>query len=204
MQSLRQGLGELGFVEGRNVAIEYRWDDGSSDRLPEIATELVRRRVAVIVAMAGGGAELAAKAATTTIPILFGSGLDPVAADVVASFNRPGGNLTGVTTLTVELVPKRLELLHEVVPKAATIAVLLNRGPSGTPPTELQDAAHLLGLRLQSVNLSPDRDLGRAFGELAQMRAGALMIPPDPYSGSARPARRVDSTARNPSRSLVS
>jgi putative tryptophan/tyrosine transport system substrate-binding protein len=177
-----QGLGEAGFVEGRNVAIEYRWAEGQSDRLPALTADLVRRQVAVIVAV-GTPPALAAKAATSTIPIVFDTGGDPVASGLVASLNRPGGNLTGVTSLNVEVGPKRLELLHELVPTARIIALLVNpTNPVGaTLASEVQAAARTLGLQLHVLNASTERDFDPAFATLAQLQAGGLVIATDGY-----------------------
>jgi putative ABC transport system substrate-binding protein len=178
-----QGLKEAGFVEDRNVAIEYRWADNQNDRLPALAADLVRRQVAVIVAAAIPAA-LAAKAATTTIPIVFEMGADPVEVGLVASLNRPGGNLTGVTTLNVELGPKRLELLHEVVPTTRSIALLVNPASPVNAErlsTDTQAAARTFGLQLHVLHASTERDLDAVFASLAQMRAGALVIGNDAF-----------------------
>jgi putative tryptophan/tyrosine transport system substrate-binding protein len=178
-----RGLKEAGFVEGQNVAIEYRWADNQNDRLPALAADLIRRQVTVIVA-AGIPAALAAKAATTTIPIAFEIAADPVEVGLVASLNRPGGNLTGVTTLNVELGPKRLELLHEVVPTTRSIALLVN---PATPinaerlSTDAQTAARTLGLQLHVLHASTERDFDTVFASLVQMRAGALVINNDAF-----------------------
>jgi putative ABC transport system substrate-binding protein len=181
MRAFHQGLSEAGFVEGQNVMIEYRWAEGYVDRLAGFASDLVRLQPRVIVATGGTVAALAAKKATTTIPIVFAAAFDPVEAGLVASFNRPGGNLTGVVTLTSELVPKRLELLHEVAPQATTIAVLLNPTGlnAGRPPRVLEDAARALRLQLEPIHASSERDFETVFATLVRQRAGALMIPPD-------------------------
>jgi putative ABC transport system substrate-binding protein len=178
--AFHQGLGEVGFVEGRNVDIEYRWAEDRYDRLPELATDLVRRRVNVIMAV-GPSAALAAKGATTTIPIVFTYGGDPVQDGLVASFNRPGGNVTGATFITADLAPKRLELLRELVPKADLIGVLAN---SKTPLAEiqwrdLQTAASQSGLRLYLANASSEADFDHAFATLGRQGAGALLATTD-------------------------
>ena len=160
----RQGLKETGYVEGQNVAVEYRWADNQFDRLPALAADLVRRRVAVIVA-GGVEAALAAKAATTTIPIVFATGGDPVALGLVASLNRPGGNLTGSAFLEAELAPKQLQLLRELMPNAAVFGVLADPAsrPTQSVFAELQAAARTLGLQLVVVNARTDSDqIGRA------------------------------------------
>jgi len=179
--AFRQGLSEVGFVESRNVAIEYRWAEGHNDRLPALAAELVRRPVAVIAA-AGMTSALAAKSATTTIPIVFSAAVDPVAEGLVASLNRPGGNLTGVTSLNVEVGPKRLELLHEVVPSATSMALLINpTNPSIAEPFSqaLQAAARVLGLQLHILHASSEREIEVAFATLVKLGAGGLVIMPD-------------------------
>jgi putative ABC transport system substrate-binding protein len=178
VRAFRQGLSEAGYIEGRNVVIEYRWAAGQNDRLPEMAADLVRRQVSVVVA-ATGPATLAAKAATATIPIVFQLGNDPVAIGLVASLNRPGGNITGVTTLSVELGPKRLELLHELIPAATIIAVLVNPNNATaleTQTRDLQAAARDLGLQLHVLQASTDRDFDTVFTTLVQLRAGGLAI----------------------------
>jgi putative tryptophan/tyrosine transport system substrate-binding protein len=183
--AFRKGLSESGFVEGRTIAIEYRWADGQYDRLPALAADLVRRQVAVIGAFPTTAA-LAAKAATT-IPIVFTSGSDPVAAGLVASFNRPGSNLTGFSLLTPTLAAKRLELLRQLVPHAAIIGVLVNPN-AATAESELTDirvAARTLGIQIHVENASSDRDLDVAFA-LIKQRAGALLLGTDPFFLSRR------------------
>jgi len=176
----RQGLKDSGYIEGQNVAIEYRLADGQYDRLPALAADLVRRQVTVIVAV-GTPAALAAKAATATIPIVFQSAGDPVELGFVASLSRPGGNLTGVTSLNVEVEPKQLELVHEVVPTATVIALLVNPANQLAERTtrDAQVAARTLGLRLHVLHASTERDFDTAFATLDQLRAGALVIGPD-------------------------
>jgi putative tryptophan/tyrosine transport system substrate-binding protein len=184
MQTFHQGLSEVGYVEGRNVAIEYRWAEGHYDRLSALAGDLVRRQVSVISAPGSTPAAIAAKEATTTIPIVFAVGSDPVKVGLVASLNRPGGNITGVTTLTAELDPKRVELLHELVPTNTTIAVLINpTNPALAEPTakDVQAAARILGRRIYILHASTERDFEAAFATLAQMGAGALIIGPDAF-----------------------
>ena len=181
LRAFHQGLGETGYVEGRNVAIEYRWALGENDRLPTLAAELVRRQVAVLAAPASTPAALAAKAATTTIPI-FQVGTDPIAAGLVDSLARPGGNATGVTNLNTELGPKRLELLRQLIPTASTIAFLVNpTSPfiAETMSREMQAAAGTLGLQLHIVQASTEHDFAMVFETLAQLRASALVIAPD-------------------------
>jgi putative ABC transport system substrate-binding protein len=180
--ALRKGLGEIGYVEGRNVAIEYFAGD-NSDRLRDLAADLVRRRVAVIVTPGSPPAATVAKAATATIPIVFFIAADPVETGLVASLNRPGGNLTGVTTLGAELGPKRLELLHELIPAATRFAVLVNPDGSNADALvrNLRAGARDLGLEIEVVHASPDRGLESAFATLARLRAGGLMIAPDAF-----------------------
>ena len=163
LQAFRQGLGETGYVEGRNVVIEYRWAESRNDRLPALATELVARKVNVIVALSGTPAARAAKASTATIPIVFVIGNDPVQMGLVTSLNQPGSNITGVTTLAGEIGAKRLELLHEVVPEATVIALLVNpTNPAAeTQATELQPAARTLGLQLHVLRAAAERQVVR-------------------------------------------
>jgi putative ABC transport system substrate-binding protein len=181
VRAFHQGLSETGFVEGKNVAIEYRWADGQNDRLPALAADLVRRQVTVIAAT--GPAALPAKAATTIIPIVFEGGFDPVGMGLVASLNRPGGNVTGVTSLGVEVGPKRLELLHELIPTASNIALLVNPiGPNAESDSKtMSAAARTLGLQLQVLNASTERELDIVFATLVERRAGALVIGPDAF-----------------------
>jgi putative ABC transport system substrate-binding protein len=172
-----QGLKETGYVEGQNVAIEYRWAENQPDQLPVLATDLVRRRVAVIIG-AGTPAALAAKAATTTIPIVFATGNDPVALGLVDSLNRPGANLTGSTIITAELQPKRLQLLREVIPNAAVFGVLADPGSPDNQSriADLQTAARKLRLQLVAVNARTDGDLEAALSTLSQQRVAAVMF----------------------------
>jgi putative tryptophan/tyrosine transport system substrate-binding protein len=185
--ALRQGLREAGYIEGRNVAIEYRWAEGHYDRLPALAAELVRRQVAVIVANALPTA-LAAKTATSTIPIVFSSGGDPVEFDLVASLNRPGGNITGVSLFLVALGPKRLELLFELVPTTSMIALLVNPNNPRTDleTLQIQAAARAVGKQILIVKAGSERDLDTAFLTLVQGRAGAVVVAGDPLFYSRR------------------
>jgi putative ABC transport system substrate-binding protein len=188
MAGIRQGLSASGYFEGRTVAIEYRFADEHFDRLPALAADLVRQRVAVIFATGSVLPALAAKAATTTIPIVFANGSDPVALGLVTSLNRPGGNATGVSLLGTELTSKRLELLREVVPKAAVIALLVN--PSN-PNAEsaianAQAAARAIGVKILVVNASSEPDLEAAFAKIVQQRADALIVAVDPLFNNRR------------------
>ncbi len=185
--AFREGLKEVGYVEGRNVTVEYRFAENQYDRLPALATDLVRRRVAVI-ATTGTPAAPAAKAATATIPIVFNVAVDPVELGLVASLRQPGGNLTGVTVLAVALASKRLEILHELMPAATAAALLVNP----TNPTlaeasikEVQMAAHMLGMQLHVLNASTEDALNSAFAPLAQPRVGGLVIGADPFFNSS-------------------
>jgi putative tryptophan/tyrosine transport system substrate-binding protein len=180
--ALRQGLKEAGYVDGRNVAIEFRWAEGHYDRLPSLAAELVRRQVAVIIT-AGTPSTLAAKAATATIPIVTSVGIDLVQAGVIASLNRPGGNVTGLVLLTVELAGKRLELLHELLPTAMVVALLVNpTNPVTEPETRgVRDAASALGLQLHVLNASAESEINKAFAILVERRVGALVVGYDQY-----------------------
>jgi putative ABC transport system substrate-binding protein len=181
--AFRQGLQESGYVEGRNVAIEYRWAEGRSDRLPALAADLVHRQVAVIAATTTPAA-LAAKAATTTIPIVFETGGDPIQIGLVASLNRPGGNATGVSQLNTEVMPKRLELLHELLSTATAIALLVN--PTNPALAEVvlrasRAAIQTLGLDLHVLNASAESDFDAVFANVIQLRAGGLVIGADAF-----------------------
>jgi putative ABC transport system substrate-binding protein len=181
-RALRQGLGEAGFVEGRNIVIEYRGADHQVDRLPALAADLVRRRVAVIMAGTDAAA-LAAKAATTTIPVVFSAGSDPVRQGLVASLDRPGGNLTGVTNLNIQLGPKRLQMLHDLVPEKTHIAALINpTNPSAEIVTrDLQSAARDFALVLQILHASNDAQIDSAFEALTKSQSDALAVGADAY-----------------------
>jgi putative ABC transport system substrate-binding protein len=183
----RRGLNETGYVEGQNVAIEYRWAPGQYDQLPALAADLVRRQVTVIAA-GGIPSAFAAKAATSTIPIVFAAGIDPVQSGLVASLNRPGGNITGVAILTAELAAKRLDLLHELVPTATVVALLVNPADPVTDveTRNLQDAARSLGLKLHILPASTASEIDAAFGSLVELRAGALVVSTDPFLTNQR------------------
>ena len=188
MTAFRQGLSESGYVEGRGVAIEYRWAQGQYDRLPGLAADLVRRNVAVITATGSTPSALAAKAATTMIPIVFTSGGDPVIAGLVASINRPGGNVTGISPLSSALEAKRVELLHELVPHAAVMGYLVNPNSTITD-LDVKDVlagASTIGQRIYVVTASTERELNAAFATLVQQQAGALLVQGDPFFGSWR------------------
>jgi putative ABC transport system substrate-binding protein len=182
MRALHRGLSESGYVEGRNVAIEYRWGAGEVDRLPGLAADLVRRRVNVIIT-SGTASAIAATAATKTIPMVFSVSSDPVRLGFVASLNHPDGNATGSTNLGVEVGPKRLELLHELLPAAKRVALLVNPTNSGveTQSREHQTAARKLGLQLEVLRAKSERDIESAFAALLQLRADALVIGPDSF-----------------------
>jgi len=187
MRAFHQGLSETGYAEGRNVAIEYRWAEGQNDRLGLLAAELVGRQVTVIVTPGSTPAGLAAKAATTTIPIVFEVASDPVELGLVTSLARPGGNITGVTSLNAEVGPKRLELLHELVPTATVVGLLVNpTNPNLAELTtkNLHAAARSLGLKMHILHASADRDFDTVFATLNQLRAGALVIGTDPFFSS--------------------
>jgi putative tryptophan/tyrosine transport system substrate-binding protein len=179
-----QGLNEIGYVEGRNVEIDYRWAEGHNERLPALAVDLVQRQVSVLVALGGTASAQAAKTATTTIPIVFRMATDPVKTDIVASLNRPGGNVTGVTTMGVELGSKQLELLHELAPAASVIALLVN--PTNPAITRIQSrdvptAARKLGLDLHVLNASAEHDFDLVFARMKELRVGGLIIGADTF-----------------------
>jgi putative tryptophan/tyrosine transport system substrate-binding protein len=179
----REGLKQAGFVEGQNLAIEYRVAEGQYDRLPGMAADLVHRQVSVI-ALTGLPAALAAKGATATIPIVFQIADDPVQLGLVASLGRPGGNITGVTSLHVEVAPKQLELLHELVPNATAMALVVNpanAARAASTTRQAQDAAHKLGLELHVLHASGERELDAAFASAVRLRAGAVVIGPDSF-----------------------
>jgi putative ABC transport system substrate-binding protein len=182
LRAFRQGLLSVGYEEGRNVRIEYRWADGRNERLPDLATDLARREVSVIVAPGNLVAALAAKAATSTIPVVFEVGADPVANGLVASMNRPGGNVTGITSLNSQVAPKRLELLREIMPEATTFALLVNpTNPKNAESSirDLQEAARALSLQIEVLNASTESDFEAVFSSVAQLRAGGLVIAND-------------------------
>lgn len=183
LMPFREGLRETSYVEGQNVAIEYRWALGQSDRLPVLATDLVNRQVTVIVAMGGAPPALAAKAATTTVPIVFSVG-DPVEFGLVASLSRPGGNITGVANMTAELAAKRLQLLHDLLPTAAVVALLVNptnRAAYEAESRSLRDAAPALGLKLHILSASTASEIDVAFESIVKLGAGALVVSADPF-----------------------
>ena len=187
MTAFRQGLKEAGYVEGHNVAIEYRWAEGHYDRLPALAADLVRRQVAEIVTV-GTPAALAAKAASSTIPIVILVGIDPVQIGLVASLNRPGGNVTGLAVLTVEVAAKRLEVLHELLRTSAAVALLVNpNNPLTEPETKgMRDAARSLGLQLHVLDASTEGEIDAAFGKLIELRAGGLLVSVDAFLTNQR------------------
>jgi putative tryptophan/tyrosine transport system substrate-binding protein len=196
--AFRKGLNETGTIEGQNVMVEYHWLGGQLDRLPSLMADLVRRRVAVIATPVTAGA-LAAKAATATTPIVFGVGEDPVRLGLVASLARPGGNATGINFFVAEVVAKRLGLLHELVPKAVRIAVLVNPANAPTAETmlrEIPEAARALGLQIQIYNASTSREIDAAFATLVRDRADALFVGPDGFFASRR-VQFVTLTARH-------
>jgi len=189
LAAFRKGLNGAGYVEGQNVTVEYHWLDGQFDRLPSLMADLVRRRVAVIATPGGNFAALAAKAATTTIPIVFGVGEDPVKLGLVTNLARPDGNTTGISFFTLEVAAKRLGLLHDLVPKAVRIAVLVN--PANVPTAEatlrdMPEAARAIGLQIQFLNASTIREIEAAFAVLVRDRADALFVAGDTFFVSRR------------------
>ena len=186
LRGFRQGLKDAGFVEGQNAAIEYRWAENQVDRLPELAADLVRRQVAVIVAPAGLAPALAAKAATKTIPIVFVIADDPVRLGLVASLARPGSNLTGINFLSGELTAKRLELLRELMPSATRVAVLVNPANAENPEREVETAARSIGLQIQTLNASTIREINAAFATFVRERPDAVFVGLDPFFNSRR------------------
>jgi ABC-type uncharacterized transport system substrate-binding protein len=185
--AFRKGLGEAGYVEGRNVTVEYRWGQNDPARLTELAADLVRRRVAVIAAPSNASA-FAAKAATTTIPIVFGTGSDPVRLGLVDSLNRPGGNVTGFNNFITDLAPKQLGLFHELIPKAARFAALVDPSNPATEPfiKDAQAAAGAMGRQIEIVAVSTNRDIEAAFSSLEQKQTDALLVSPAPLFGNRR------------------
>ena len=187
VRAFRRGLSEAGYVEDRNVAIEYRWAENTFDRLPDLARDLVRRNVSVIATGYNLAAAQAAKAATATIPIVFASGVDPVKAGLVASLNRPGGNITGVNVLANELIPKQVEVLHELIPAATTVAALLNptnKDSSENISEDAQAAAKRIGVLLTVLHATTDAEIAAAFVAMRQQKIGGLVIAPDSFFGS--------------------
>jgi putative ABC transport system substrate-binding protein len=183
LAAFRQGLGQTGFFEGKNVSIEYRWAEGHYDRLPDMATEFVTRQVAVIAAVGGEPSGLAAKAATNTIPIVCTLGGDAVKAGLVTQLNRPGGNITGVTIIGAEMGPKRLELTHQLVPNASAVAVLINPkySPGLAEARDMEAAAQSLGLQITVLEASSESEIDSAFAVLAQHKTDPLIINTDPF-----------------------
>ena len=183
LQAFRQGLGQVGYFEGKNVTIEYRWAEGRYDQLPALAAELVSRQVTVIAATGGEPSPLAAKAATTTIPIVCTLGGDPVETGLVASLNKPGGNLTGTTIMAVEMGPKRLDLARQLVPNTTAIAMLINsKFPTAAAEArEVQDAARLAGIQINLLTASTESEIDTAFTTIVQQKSGALIIGTDPF-----------------------
>jgi putative tryptophan/tyrosine transport system substrate-binding protein len=182
LAAFRNGLSETGYVEGHNLTIEYRWAQDEYDRLPELAADLVRRRVAVIAAPGSAQGPLAAKAASTTIPVVFSTGIDPVKSGLVASLNRPGGNVTGVISMTGALGPKQLGLLHELLPGATRFAVLANPNNATTASfiNDLRGAALAVGAQIDVLNTGTSRDIDMAFASLVHKPMDALLVSPDP------------------------
>jgi ABC-type uncharacterized transport system substrate-binding protein len=183
LAAFRRGLEEIGYREGQNVAIDYRWAEGKDDHLPAMAADLAQRGVNVLAAPGGISAARAAKGATATIPIVFETGVDPVAAGLVASLSRPDGNVTGVTSLNVEVGPKRFELLRQLAPTASAVAMLVNPGNPNSQAViaESRRAARTLNLELHLLQAGSEGDFDAAFAKLAELRAGGLVVAPDPF-----------------------
>jgi putative tryptophan/tyrosine transport system substrate-binding protein len=183
LAAFRQGLGETGYFEGKNVTIEYRWAEGQYDRLPTLAADLVSRQVTVIAATGGEPSPLAAKAATATIPIVFTLGGDPVETGLVASLNRPGGNLTGTTIMTVEMGPKRLGILRQLVPNAVAVAMLINPNfqTASAEVRNVQDAAGTLGMQINVLNARTESEINTVFTTTLQQKTDALIVGTDPF-----------------------
>jgi putative tryptophan/tyrosine transport system substrate-binding protein len=181
--AVHQGLKEVGYIERQNVAMEYRWADSQYDRLPILAADLISRRVAVIVPIGGAPAVLAAKAATSSIPIVFNVGADPIQLGLVSNFNRPSGNITGVAMMTLEMETKRLELLHELAPASAPIAILLNpsNAQAQSQEREIQRAAGVIGRQVLVLNAGTEQEIEKAFAALVRERAGALLVGADTF-----------------------
>jgi putative tryptophan/tyrosine transport system substrate-binding protein len=199
VRAFLKGLGETGYVDGQNVTVEYHWLNGQYGRVPALIADLVRRRVAVIAAPGGTDVALATKAATATIPIVFGVGNDPVKLGLVASLARPGGNATGINFFTREVVAKRLGLLHELVPRAVRFAVLVNPANAGSTESTLrnvQEAARIIGLQIQALNASTSREIDAAFATLERERPDALFVGPDQFFAS-RGVQLANLAARN-------
>ena len=192
--AFRQGLSEIGYVEGQNVAIEYRWAEGHYDQLPALAADLVGRKVDVIATTAGTNATLAAKDATATIPVIFGVSGNPVELGLVSSFARPGGNLTGFYNVNADLTPKRLELLSELVPEAKVMALLVN--PNASPTVRIigyvQEAARAKGLRVHILKAEGEGDFETAFASLVQLNVGALLVGTDAFFWFCQASRQND------------
>jgi putative ABC transport system substrate-binding protein len=188
LAAVRQGLQETGYVEGRNVALEYRWALGQYDRLPAMAAELARKSLAVIVTTGGDPSALAAKAATSTIPIVFVMGSDPVQYGLVASYNRPGGNATGINILTNIMEPKRLGILHDLMPQASVVAALVNPSfpPARMQSRDIEEAARAIGIKAEVFGASTDGEIDAAFQSIAQQRIPALIVASDPFFDTRR------------------